>query len=50
MWNFADFMTTPGIMRVGGNKKGMFTRDRRPKKAAYDVRDRWLALREEQGR
>ncbi|SQG63712.1 beta-glucuronidase [Corynebacterium renale] len=49
MWNFADFMTTPGIMRVGGNKKGMFTRDRRPKKAAYDVRTRWLAMKEEQG-
>ena len=49
MWNFADFQTTPGIMRVGGNKKGMFTRDRLPKAAAYEVRDRWLRLREEQG-
>ena len=50
MWNFADFQTTPGIMRVGGNKKGMFTRDRLPKAAAYAVRDRWLRLRDEQGR
>lgn len=49
MWNFADFQTTPGIMRVGGNKKGMFTRDRLPKAAAYEVRKRWLAMREEQG-
>ena len=22
VWNFADFVTTPGIMRVGGNKEG----------------------------
>ncbi|MDO5678188.1 MAG: beta-glucuronidase [Propionibacteriaceae bacterium] len=49
MWNFADFQTTPGIMRVGGNKKGMFTRDRLPKSAAYDVRERWQNLRFEQG-
>lgn len=49
MWNFADFQTTPGIMRVGGNKKGMFTRDRLPKQNAYIVRDRWLKMREEQG-
>ena len=49
MWNFADFQTTPGIMRVGGNKKGMFTRDRQPKLNAYAVRERWLRLKEEQG-
>ena len=33
VWNFADFTTTSGIMRVGGNKKGVFTRDRQPKAA-----------------
>jgi beta-galactosidase/beta-glucuronidase len=33
MWNFADFATTSGIMRIGGNKKGAFTRDRQPKAA-----------------
>ncbi|MFY9263283.1 MAG: beta-glucuronidase [Actinomycetaceae bacterium] len=49
MWNFADFQTVPGIMRVGGNKKGMFTRDRLPKEVAYDVRNRWLAMKEELG-
>lgn len=49
MWNFADFLTTSGIMRVGGNKKGMFTRDRLPKKAAFEVRKRWLAMKEELG-
>ncbi|MDO4259107.1 MAG: beta-glucuronidase [Actinomycetaceae bacterium] len=49
MWNFADFQTAPGIMRVGGNKKGMFTRDRLPKAAAAHVRERWLHLRTQQG-
>ena len=41
VWNFADFTTTSGIMRVGGNKKGVFTRDRQPKAAAYALRRRW---------
>ncbi|MFP5068050.1 beta-glucuronidase [Pseudonocardia nantongensis] len=41
VWNFADFATTAGIMRVGGNKKGAFTRDRRPKNAAFALRRRW---------
>ena len=33
-WNFADFDTCQGPMRVGGNRKGLFTRERRPKMAA----------------
>lgn len=41
VWNFADFTTTSGIMRVGGNKKGVFTRDRQPKAAAFALRRRW---------
>ena len=41
VWNFADFATTSGIMRVGGNKKGAFTRDRQPKAAAFALRRRW---------
>jgi beta-glucuronidase len=41
MWNFADFETTSGILRVGGNKKGAFTRDRQPKAAAHALRQRW---------
>jgi hypothetical protein len=28
MWNFEDFQTTEGIMRIDGNKKGIFTRNR----------------------
>ena len=43
VWNFADFATTAGIMRVGGNKKGVFTRDRQPKAAAHYLRGRWTA-------
>jgi len=41
IWNFADFQTKPGIFRVLGNKKGVFTRDRQPKAAAHLVRERW---------
>ncbi len=41
VWNFADFTTTSGIMRVGGNKKGVFTHDRQPKAAAHYLRGRW---------
>jgi beta-glucuronidase len=28
-------------MRVDGNKKGVFTRERRPKSAAHLLRSRW---------
>jgi len=41
IWNFADFATRTGIMRVDGNKKGVFTRERRPKASAYALRQRW---------
>jgi beta-glucuronidase len=44
VWNFADFQTKPGIFRVLGNKKGVFTRDRQPKAAAYELKDRWTKL------
>ena len=43
VWNFADFQTATGIIRVDGNKKGVFTRDRRPKSAAHALRRRWTA-------
>ena len=35
VWNFADFQTTEGIMRVNGNKKGIFTRQHQSKDAAF---------------
>ncbi|MDD5849273.1 MAG: glycoside hydrolase family 2 TIM barrel-domain containing protein, partial [Firmicutes bacterium] len=44
VWNFADFATSQGIVRVQGNKKGLFTRDRRPKLAAHWMRRRWLSI------
>ena len=40
-WNFADFQTGQGIMRVNGNKKGLFTRQRQPKDAAFTMKKRW---------
>lgn len=43
-WNFADFATSQGIMRVEGNKKGIFTRDRRPKLAAHYFKERWMSI------
>ena len=44
VWNFADFATIQGPMRVDGNKKGLLTRDRRPKLAAHYFRRRWHAI------
>lgn len=41
MWNFADFGTIQGPMRADGNKKGLFTRDRKPKLSAHAIRHRW---------
>ena len=41
IWNFADFATAPGILCADGNKKGVFTRERRPKAAAHMLRRRW---------
>jgi beta-glucuronidase len=41
VWNFADFATPPSPGRVEGNRKGVFTRDRRPKAAAFALRRRW---------
>ena len=49
-WIFADFATCQGPMRVGGNRKGLFTRDRRPKLAAHWFRKRWGAFSREENR
>lgn len=45
VWNFADFATKQGTTRVGGNRKGIFTRDRHPKAAARLLRQRWAAAK-----
>ncbi|MCR8667868.1 beta-glucuronidase [Aestuariibaculum sp. M13] len=45
VWNLADFKTSQGLIRFGGyNLKGVFTRDRRPKLAAWFLRNRWKEL------
>ena len=41
VWNFADFAVAPGVFRADGNKKGVFTRDRRPKSSVHILRRRW---------
>lgn len=43
-WAFADFQTSTSIVRVDGNKKGIFTRERHPKAIAHYLRDRWSAI------
>lgn len=40
-WNFADFATSQSLLRVQGNKKGLFTRDRKPKLVAHYFKERW---------
>lgn len=40
-WNFADYATLQGCMRADGNRKGIFTRERRPKMIAHYFRERW---------
>lgn len=44
VWNFADFATSQSLLRVQGNKKGLFTRDRKPKLAAHYFKKRWHAI------
>lgn len=44
VWNFADFETKPGLTRMNGNKKGVFTRARQPKALARQLQQRWLAM------
>ncbi|XP_071051958.1 beta-glucuronidase isoform X1 [Onthophagus taurus] len=47
IWNFADFKTAQTYTRVGGNKKGIFTRNRQPKAGAHHLRKRYHKLAEE---
>lgn len=59
VWHFADFMTAQGnassksillqlcftgVKRVAGNRKGVLTRNRQPKMAAYEMRQRYRRL------
>lgn len=45
VWNFADFQTSIQIFRIDGNKKGIFTRDRKPKGIAHVLRKRWTGIK-----
>lgn len=44
VWAFGDFATKQGLNRVDGNKKGVFTRQRQPKMAAYYLQERWTRM------
>ena len=44
-WNMFDFATEQSVIRVGGfNYKGLFTRQRQPKAAAYVIKNRYENL------
>ncbi|MEM1057045.1 MAG: glycoside hydrolase family 2 TIM barrel-domain containing protein [Bacteroidota bacterium] len=45
IWNFADFRTPQNFRRVVDNLKGVFTRTRDPKRAAFALRARWTGAR-----
>lgn len=45
IWNFADFRTAQNFVRVGGNKKGAFTRDRQPKMVCHFLKKIWAEPR-----
>ena len=42
LWNFADFQTKyDQLVRIQGNKKGVFTRSRKPKMVVNHLTERW---------
>ncbi len=41
LWNFADFRTPQNFRRVVLNLKGIFTRERQPKLAAFRLKELW---------
>lgn len=41
VWNFADFETNVMIIRVKGNHKGLFSRNREPKQVIQTFKKRW---------
>ena len=45
IWNMHDFATDQSDTRVGGrNRKGVLTRERKPKMAAHELRRRYMIL------
>lgn len=44
VWAFTDFATKQGIVRIDGNRKGVFTRQRQPKAVAHYLHARWPGM------
>jgi beta-glucuronidase len=44
VWTFSDFATKQSLRRFGGNRKGVFTRQRQPKAAAHLLKKRWSQM------
>lgn len=44
VWNFADFETAVGLIRIQGNHKGLFSRNRQPKQIVREIKKRWTAI------
>ncbi|MGT2887093.1 beta-glucuronidase [Streptococcus didelphis] len=44
VWNFADFETNLMILRVQGNHKGLFSRNRQPKQVVKTFKKRWTSI------
>ncbi|MBF0778681.1 beta-glucuronidase [Streptococcus cuniculi] len=44
VWNFADFETNVMLIRVKGNHKGLFSRNREPKQVVREFKKRWNAI------
>lgn len=44
VWNFADFETNVSIIRIKGNHKGLFSRNRDPKQVVELFRERWTSI------
>ncbi|TWS95363.1 beta-glucuronidase [Streptococcus sp. sy018] len=44
VWNFADFETNVMLIRVKGNHKGLFSRNREPKQVIREIKKRWTSI------
>lgn len=44
VWNFADFETNVMLIRVKGNHKGLFSRNREPKQVVRSFKKRWTNI------
>ena len=44
VWNFADFETNVMLIRVKGNHKGLFSRNREPKQVVRSFKKRWTEI------